>query len=341
MVSDGEILAFVNRPGNFLYALDWRQGACEFVPASREALSELPFLDSRTLGQSRKKGTLPLARVLAAVRAPAFNNRAGACDFIFHTSFCGSTLLARLLDAPGRLLALREPFALLGLSALSRAGLPAAGDWAEVCLTLLSRPFAAGERTVVKPSNGANNLLPVLSGRKHAGKILLLHGPLEGFLLAVLGGGPSRQEFVEVILEHSLRDAGLDPGGAKGLAPLERAAFAWGLQMKWFEAASRAAGPGAVKTLDAEKLLADPAAALAGINAFFGFGFSPGDIAAKVSGPILSRYAKDPSLPFDPAAAQREKAALRERRRADLEAAIALANEKGLAFPQGLSNPLV
>ncbi|HXV74141.1 MAG TPA: hypothetical protein VD713_05365, partial [Sphingomonadales bacterium] len=262
MPSDGEIQAFLNRPGNFLYALNWREGVCEFVPASRAALAELPFLDNRTLGQSQKKGALPFERVAAAVRAKAFSNAAGRCDFIFHTAFCGSTLLARLLDRPGKVLALKEPFALLGLSGLQRAGRGDTAEWAEVCLALLSRPFTPGERTVVKPSNGANNLAPLLPGRAHAGKALMLFGPLERFLLAVLGGGPARQAFVDALLENALRDAGRDPAEGKDLPPLTRAALAWGLQMRGFEASAHTTGKDSVASLDGEKLLAEPTAAL-------------------------------------------------------------------------------
>jgi len=341
MPTDSEIAAFLNRPENFLYALDWRKGLCEFVPAARGALAELPFLDNRTLGQSRKKGTLPFERARAAVRADGFANRGGVCDFIFHTSFCASTLLARLIDRPGKVLALKEPFALLGLSGLRRAGRADFAEWAEVCIALLSRPFGPGERTMVKPSNGANNLLPFLAGHKRAGKILLLYSPLESFLVAVVSGGPARQQFVDALFEHSLGDIGRDTAVPKTLAPLERAALAWGLQMRWFEAAARASGPSALKTLDGEKLLAAPKAALEKLNAHFGYGLTALDIVNAVDGPAFTRYAKDPSRSFDAAAAKVERTALRSRYAKEIEAALALAQRQGFMFPEGLPHPLL
>jgi hypothetical protein len=341
MPSDQDILHFLNRPENFLYALDWRRGMCEFVPAARAALAELPFLDTRTLGTSRKKGTLPLTRVLAAIQSADFTNAKGVCDFIFHTSFCASTLLARLLDRPGKVLALKEPYALLGLSAVCRAGLPATRDWAEACLTLSSRPFAPGERTVIKPSNGANNLVPLLVGHPRVGKILILFGALDAFMVAVLGGGPARQEFVDILLEQSLRDAGQDPVLHRGRTPLERAAMAWGLQMRWFGKTASASGPGVVRTLDGEKLVADPRAALERVSGFFGYGYSDAEIAEAVAGPVLSRYAKDPSRPFDPLQAKAERESLAKRHASAIARARTFAEKQGFAFPEGLSNPLL
>lgn len=342
MVADEQVRRFLENPVNFLYSLDWRQQLCHFVPASREAISSLSFLDNRTLGTSQKQGTLPLDQVIRLT-----SDLPGKCDFIFHSGFCCSTLLARCLDRPNRALSLKEPFSVLNLSGFVRA--PAAktagADFKTLCQTtlgLLARPFNAGERTLIKPSNGANNLLPSILSEPGCGKVLLLYGPLEDFLVAVITGGQDRQTFIDGILKLFIKDFGSDlkikdPGT---LGPLERAALAWGLQVRLFSEISKTADPSRVMTLNSATFLEDKAKTLSALNDFFDYDFTPSEIKETLAGPLLRTHAKESQKAFRPDDHAREKQETLSRYKAEISKTQSFAGALGLVFPGGLSNPL-
>ena len=93
-------------------------------------------------------------------------------------------------------------------------------------------------------------------------------------------------------------DAGLRE---RPLALGERLAACWCAPMDWFGEAQRKA-PDRVKVCDVDQLLEHPTIGLAALNAHLGLGASAGEIAAVAEGPLLERYSKDPSEPFDRAA---------------------------------------
>lgn len=334
MVADGKVEAFLKNPENFLYSIDWRKRQCHFIPANRAAISTLPFLDNRTLGTSQKQGTVPLDQVIRLT-----SGMSGTCDFIFHSAFCCSTLLARCLDHPGHALSLKEPFSVLNLSGFVRAprAEPGGADFATLCQTtlgLLARPFNAGERTLIKPSNGANNLLPALLNEPGCGKVLLLYGPLEDFLVAVITGGQDRQAYIDGILGLFINDFGHDLGIKDPglLSPLERAALAWGLQVRLFSEISKAADRAKVMTLNSGVFLGDKANTLGKLNDFFGYGLTREEIKATLEGPLLQTHAKEGQKPFNPDDRAKEKREVLKNHGDQIESATSWVREVGLYF---------
>lgn len=342
MVADAQVQAFLKNPVNFLYSIDWRQQLCHFVPASRAAISTLPFLDNRTLGTSQKQGTVPLDQVIRLT-----SGMSGTCDFIFHSAFCCSTLLARCLDRGGHALSLKEPFSVLNLSGFVRAPRAEQGGidfkaLSQTTLGLLARPFNAGERTLIKPSNGANNLLPSILGEPGCGKVLLLYGSCEDFLVAVITGGQERQAFIDGILKLFMGDFGADLkiGPVETLSPLERAALAWGLQVRLFSEISKAADPDKVMTLNSKVFLDEKEKTLSALNDFFGYGFTKAEIRETLEGPLLQTHAKEGQKPFSPEDRAQERQDVLLKYKAEISKATAFAGTLGLVFPGGLPNPL-
>lgn len=334
MPSDQQISAFLASPENVLYAADWRSGLLGFVPASRQALSDLPFLDNRTLGTSQKKAALPFDQV-----ARLFSGT-GTCDFLFHSAFCCSTLIARVLDFPGKCLSLKEPFALLGLSGLKRnAPAEAWATWAGAVLPLLARPFSPGERTLLKPSNGANNLLPEILGQTGAGKAVLLYSDLESFLVSVLSGGPERARFVSGILELFRKDFGGDLAGLVAPTPLHEAALAWGLQLRLFEKTAKEMGPDKVRTLDCQRFLENPGETLSRLSAFYGYGLTPDEAKDIVAGPLMTRHAKE-GRAFEAGERAAEKLQVLKTNSGEIAGAVTWTRQNDLDFSKGLSHPL-
>lgn len=105
--------------------------------------------------------------------------------YIFHSAFCGSTLLSRALNEPGQCLSIREPYALTQLSAFKRAN-PAFvaqwGAWPKLALYFIARGYFENEVTVIKPSNSANNLIPDLMALNIDTQALMLSTSLPQFM---------------------------------------------------------------------------------------------------------------------------------------------------------------
>ena len=95
-------------PGVFIHEISGDEAIFQLM--TREDFARSTFLDARIRHGGRPNFRVPLAALLAA------EDRAGRAvprlGWIFHVAHCGSTLLARALDRPGRSLVLREPAAL-------------------------------------------------------------------------------------------------------------------------------------------------------------------------------------------------------------------------------------
>lgn len=183
--------------------------------------------------------------------------------FIFHTAFCGSTLLARTLQDPPRITSLREPQILLDIAHAAHAGSPHASmPELDIALSLLARPWAKGGRCLIKPTNQANNLLAGIL-RVGAGRAILLHSSLREFILSCCKKLPAAETFVRWMAQHFLRGSRL--GSALGVAwnqPfhfVEACVLAWHAQIELFAEALAADSSDRLRSLDFAELLADPA----------------------------------------------------------------------------------
>jgi hypothetical protein len=170
----------------------------KFRPTNAEALRRAAFVDGRTDIWTGNDVSFAIG---------AFEARAPTLDrCIFHMSFCGSTLLARLLDRPGKSLVLREPDILVKLADWKTALQEAATDSSDFRLALniaqamLGRRLAQDEPVTVKASSWANNLIPELSGEPTRSLFITIQR--ERFLQAVLRGGRERLAYSARLAAH-------------------------------------------------------------------------------------------------------------------------------------------
>ncbi len=112
--------------------------------------------------------------------------------YIFHTAFCGSTLIADLLDQPGSVVSIKEPQGIRDLSEIKAYYL----DWMSLrqlqrmlvaYLTSIADWAASDRHILIKPSNLANGLAYDLVQEAGGSKALLLSCSMKDFLLACLG----------------------------------------------------------------------------------------------------------------------------------------------------------
>lgn len=261
-----------------------------FVHADRAAHRAAPFLRDVYLPESDRPSIVPRAEARAMSPEPA------PLHFIFHTGYCCSTLLARAFDAPGHAMGLKEPLILNDLASLGVADPARLPDVLDDALTLLARPFAPGEAVIVKPSNVANNLIaPILAARPEA-RALLIHAPLRAYLPSIANKGMVGRGWVRMLLNLLIRERRINldytPEQLLELTDLQVAALGWLAQQMQLQHIALAQGRARVATIDSDALLADPAAALARVDALFGTGLGEAGARAIAEGPVFATNAK-------------------------------------------------
>ena len=268
--------------------------------------------------------------------------------FIFHSAFCGSTLLARAFDRPGVSMGLKEPVILNDIVGWRhRGGDPnAVGAVLDSALTLLARPFAPGEAVVVKPSNVVSGLALPMMAMRPAAKALLLHAPLRIYLGSVAKKGMDGRLWVRTLFAALMKDGLIrfDYDGAQyfGQTDLQIAAIGWLAQHALF-AEMAARFPDRVRTLDSETLTAEPARVMAALAALYGLPLDAAAVADIVAGPAFTTHSKGGGKAFDHArrAAENAEAASLHADEIETVAVWAEAVAAGAGVPMAPPAPLV
>ena len=327
------------------HKLDMGRGVVQFARIGREGLAREAFLDARMSGSVDGAAEAPLEALARCAPAPR-----PLPAFIFHTAFCCSTLMARALDAPGGTLALKEPDILMGLANAYRmakdAGAVGKVDAArDLVLHLLARPHQGNERVVVKPTNTANNLAPIIAGA--GARTVFLYGDLKGFLVSVLKKGEACKAFVRkqyTIFALDKEGVGAIPERqALGLTDLQIAALVWRHQMEMFTRLLAAPGSEHLRSLDFRTLLDRPAETLIAANAHLRLGGDDGALKAAAVGPVFRTNSKFDDQDYDAGARARDEAALIARHEEELAMIENWALQLKLAtdIPSALPRPLL
>lgn len=295
------------------HTYDSEGAALTFVSVPAQSRSQLMFLSDEHFAGRFAKAKFPAdaiaAEVGAAARAPI--------HFLFHTSFCGSTLLAKALAVPGVSSALQEPDVLINLAnRLIRSDDPGNRKRLELVLRLLERPLAPGETTIVKPTNFANRLAEPVLALRPAARAILLYSDVETFLRSLLKRGMwgrilGRKLFNQ-LSGWSPLNFGYGPTELLEQTDVQVAALAWLMQIHHFDSIARAFGPERVIVLETSSLLADPAESLRRSQALFGLGLDAGQVEAIAIGPVFSRHSKFADRDYSVEAREQEHRAATE-----------------------------
>lgn len=313
----------------------------QFQYVARADHRSAPFLTDEYLGDARARHDVLVADCLAAVPPQPMG-------FLFHSAFCGSTLLLSALDRPGVAMGLSEPVLLNDVVGFRRRGAPptAVARLADSATRLLARPFAPGERVIVKPSNILNPLAELLLALRGDAPAILLHAPLETFLVSVVRKGLWCRLWVRELLEGFLTDnivnLGFAPRDYFRQTDLQVAATGWLAQHALFHQLAGKLGPGRVRTLDSETLTREPLAVLTAATRHYGLNASPADLAAMAGGPAFTRHSKSGAA-FDAAQRAEEYAEARQAHGDEIDKVMvwaqAVAEANGLAMD--LPHPLL
>lgn len=268
-----------------LCPLEWNQDrtAVLFARLDEEGYRAASFLDRRIVSQGVITGVVPWE--LIQLWSASLPRR---CDFVFHVSHCGSTLLTRLLGRLPGMLAVREP------GILRRLVPGDAIDRLAAVAGLLSRSFHRDQRPLVKATSIVNRIAPQLLGLVADARAVLMFVAPETFMAATLDGSPT--DVTTHADERLARLGGLgvtleDPPRRPG----ELAAAAWLCEFRSLEAAA-AAAPGRTRWLDFDRLLPELPGRLASVARFLGHDTV---VEALLEGGDLHRYAKKPDVAYD------------------------------------------
>lgn len=297
-----------------------------FVRVPRERHGEVPFLTDDCLGELGPAHDLPAAECLAQVRP-------GPLHFLFHSAFCGSTMLVRSFDRPGLAMGLSEPVILNDVVGFRRRGAErrAVARAADVATRLLARPFAAGEAVVVKPSNVINPLAELLLALRPDAKAVFLYAPLETFLISVARKGLGCRLWVRELAEGYLAESflvplGLSPAEIFRQTDLQVAAVGWLAQHRHFAGLREKLGVERVQLLDSEAMTADPAAAITAVAGHYGLAVDESTAAEIAAGPAFSRHSKSGQA-YSAAARTADYSAARDAYGEEIEVVLAWAEK--------------
>jgi hypothetical protein len=246
----------MNQQRPFLLDVDKAMNFC-FVSASPESLGQANFLSRDILDfDSTSEHKIPMAEFRTAhQRKPA--------NYIFHTAFCGSTLLSRALHAPPSSVALKEPHVLFRISEASLK-LPddALRPHLDNVLAEITQPWALGGRVVIKPTNSCNRLAPRMLDAGLDDRVLFMYSSLEEFLISCLKKLPEAETRVNWMARHLLpgsaleRDCGIP---RRDFNLLEACVLSWCVSLQYFSEAIRSNPMLKFKVLAYRDFMAEPA----------------------------------------------------------------------------------
>jgi len=300
-------------PSWLLTSFDAESELLIFTETNLDILTKSAFIDGRTpLSQTGRTAAFELKDARAWLRdAPS---QTTPDRIIAHVGWCGSSLLARTLDATGACQTYKEPQVLIELSALKTASSPLARDeeeWSNLVAVVRSqfRKAYDGRMAVLKPSNWPVNLLPDLCAG-NARAIFLTSSPL-AYMLAILRGGEERRWFLLRFVQNLRQDfpdverAVSEVERAAGLSKLQRL-LRWALivlfaQERVFAQCRRPMPQHATVTLSGEDFIRCPQEHLSTVAATLGLPLSEAEQRAAIDA-AFAFSAKVPSAAFDGAA---------------------------------------
>ncbi|MFI4896678.1 MAG: hypothetical protein ACIARR_02515 [Phycisphaerales bacterium JB059] len=304
-------------PALFPRQFDFAQRVALLVRMTRDTYRDSTFLDERTKVADPRALTVPIQALHTRAQRDARPNP--PVNYIFHTAFCGSTLLSRCLELPGISFALKEPAPLHQLACIRRdivAKLPTPVPVDQplfdaslaVATALLARTWSPGEIALIKPSDTCNNLIRPILDASDQSRAILLYSRIDDFVVAMLKND-KRRNYVAGMLPRARVDlmGALDDVQTDALSPAQTAAYVWLGQIRTY-LNELGANPGRSATLDGALIFSRPAEVVRAVANQFRLNLADRTLRRIVEGPVFNADSKDPTKPFDHQAYQQQRA---------------------------------
>ena len=305
-----------------------------FIETNVDELKNFPFHDDRF---SRNKKIIKKQKFNEIVD---FDSQV---SFVFHTSFCGSTFLAKLLGETGGFCSIREPEIFSDLSNKIRVNSLFIND-KELTKTWIKRSIASfmplrsqGELLLVKPTNVANNLIPYIIDAFPSSRMVLLYGSLEGFLLSILKKGEKGKAFVRKLYNVLTYDESPfvleDFRLANSYTDLQIACLVWCMQASVYSKLTRFNN---IRFLDADSFLNKQRKTLRKVSNFLGYKLSKSRIKELSSQGVFDIHSKL-KVKFSLKKREKENLIVREKYKNEIDE-ILLWSDSVLAKPNFLKS---
>lgn len=320
--------ALVDDPALYLFAFDFDQDVAQVLAMDRSALHRSIFLDGRIERSKAQIHRISLPVMLDAYKGPPLSER--PVGMIFHVAQCGSTLLARALDHPGKSLSLREPYALRQLGVLAGGDAHETGKLDDVrygqmlhmALSMYGKRWPFETAVVVKANVPVNCIAEQVMGLNPQAPAVTLYFGLEDYVAAVMRT-EGHENWVETVYAELRLDRHPLVSDAVPGSTAERTAALWFMQMKAFEAVLD--GFANTRSLDAADFLDNPQPAIAAAAELFGVALSEAEMRDMVAGDLFQTYSKNPTLDYDPEVRLAREAQSKKRLAGAIDAAFAWA----------------
>lgn len=270
-------------------------------------MSPFWFNESIFLNQDRIMGKCAINANLQWLKEKADHIKYQATPMIFHTAFCGSTILSRAQETVFQSLSLREPDVLATLLNYSlyahvRDDLEVA--WYRRVLALLSRRFEQDEPIIVKANDYANPIVSKLLKYQPTFPVLLMYTPLEQFIVSCIKHDLRKQWISERFQQSvfNIKKTFGDLDILNNITPDEfckMAAVYWAYSIAFFIEANKEY-PERIKSLDFNDMLKSPKATVEAFGKWFNLSLRSGINVKYEVNYLLSEYSKNPGQKYSP-----------------------------------------
>lgn len=275
-LNDTQLLSLITTPELFPIGIDIENDRIFFCKMSLNDYVREPFHDQRLLHKNSILCGCTISGLLKRFSSELANPKPQR--FIFHSAFCGSTLLSRYLDDLQESFVYREPQVFMELADFKHQYSDCYDEahWTSVqslLVVLLSRTYG-NTYPIIKQVDNCNGIITGLLSLNPESLSLGLYSSLNEFLLSCLKS-PERRNFAQQRLSR------MDVSGTKALSRIniaslsepETIACLWLLQMyQLLEACEKS--PRQFKTLSRETLFSQPKPSLIEVLDFYHFDHS-------------------------------------------------------------------
>ncbi len=243
-------------PRWFLADYAFEHDRFHFIRLELEQITRATFLDRRMQADWGSVEQLDAATVAPPARTAAL---------LFHTAFCGSTLLAKALHAAPVSVSLKEPLVLQRL-AMAWLRMPDRRTMIETrlrsAISLLARPWAPQGRVLVKPANQSNVLLRAMCEHRPSAHAVLLYSGLDDFMLSCFKKLPEAETRIRWMAQSLLPGTrlarALRVDTATPFNLVESCVLAWYAQMERYADLLASDVDDLLRSLDFVRMLRDP-----------------------------------------------------------------------------------